>query len=205
MVADLRMPPQLRQGGSSSPARTRSSARSMGARSSHRMQTTSRRVPWISTTSSGEVPAAWWRPSTFWVRTAWSLPRRSSSTTALWPSLGSTFQPPMPSGSRRLCQERLRASGVRHVVRQRVASFSASGFFGSTGRLGPRKSGMPESVEMPAPVSTTIRSGPRRSRSAPRRSRCRLGRSARSCPHCARPGGKRARISSTEASTCASS
>src|SRR5215470_15811471 len=37
-----------------------------------------------------------------------------------------------------------------------VASFSASGFRVQT-PLGPRKSGMPESVEMPAPVSTTIR------------------------------------------------
>src|SRR6478672_2190445 len=36
------------------------------------------------------------------------------------------------------------------------ADFSASGFFVHT-PLGPRKSGMPESVEMPAPVSTTMR------------------------------------------------
>src|ERR1051325_3974424 len=35
--------------------------------------------------------------------------------------------------------------------------FSASGFFVQT-PCGPRKSGMPESVEMPAPVSTTTRS-----------------------------------------------
>src|SRR5688500_10310844 len=34
--------------------------------------------------------------------------------------------------------------------------FSASGFFVHT-PCGPRKSGMPESVEMPAPVSTTTR------------------------------------------------
>src|SRR5215203_1334360 len=38
-----------------------------------------------------------------------------------------------------------------------VAIFSAAGFFVHS-PFGPRKSGMPESVEMPAPVSTTIRS-----------------------------------------------
>jgi hypothetical protein len=35
-------------------------------------------------------------------------------------------------------------------------SFSACGFFVHT-PCGPRKSGIPDSVEMPAPVSTTIR------------------------------------------------
>jgi hypothetical protein len=35
-------------------------------------------------------------------------------------------------------------------------SFSASGFFVQT-PFGPRKSGMPDSVEMPAPVSATVR------------------------------------------------
>src|SRR5690242_18779344 len=37
--------------------------------------------------------------------------------------------------------------------------FSASGFFVHN-PCGPRKSGMPESVEMPAPVSTTTRCAP---------------------------------------------
>src|SRR2546425_2769121 len=37
-----------------------------------------------------------------------------------------------------------------------VAIFSASGFFVHT-PCGPRKSGMPESVEIPAPVRTTMR------------------------------------------------
>ncbi len=40
-----------------------------------------------------------------------------------------------------------------------LAAFSAAGFFVHT-PFGPRKSGMPESVEMPAPVSTTTRSAP---------------------------------------------
>src|SRR5690606_39602979 len=54
LVADFRMPPQVRQGGSSSPAATRASARSMGARSPQSRQATSRVVPWISTTRSEE-------------------------------------------------------------------------------------------------------------------------------------------------------
>ena len=38
-----------------------------------------------------------------------------------------------------------------------LAAFSAAGLRVHT-PFGPRKSGMPESVEMPAPVSTTMRS-----------------------------------------------
>ena len=47
------------------------------------------------------------------------------------------------------------------AVREREA-FSAAGFLVHT-PLGPRKSGMPESVEIPAPDSTTTRSAPGRS------------------------------------------
>ena len=57
IVADLRMPPHVRHGGSSSPARTRASARSIGARSPQARHVTSRAVPWISTTRDGEEPA----------------------------------------------------------------------------------------------------------------------------------------------------
>ena len=39
----------------------------MGARSPQFRQPTSRMVPWTSTTRSGSLPAAWWRPSMFWV------------------------------------------------------------------------------------------------------------------------------------------
>src|SRR6266850_8594887 len=48
-----------------------------------------------------------------------------------------------------------------------VACFSASGFFVHT-PCGPRKSGIPESVEMPAPVRTTTR----RASSIQPRTRC---------------------------------
>src|SRR6187549_2026124 len=47
-----------------------------------------------------------------------------------------------------------------------VACFSASGFFVHT-PCGPRKSGMPESVEMPAPVRTTMRDDSSTQRRAP--------------------------------------
>ena len=97
MVADLRMPPQRppsgrRRGsaGSSSPARTRSERRARmgcGPRSAGRPPRAS--VPWISTTEAGSLPAAWWRPSMFWVTSVSSRPWRSSSTRARWPGLGS--------------------------------------------------------------------------------------------------------------------
>jgi hypothetical protein len=55
----------------------------------------------------------------------------------------------------RCCQERFRTSGSS-MYTCRVAMRSASGSFVQT-PSGPRKSAMPESVEMPAPVSATIR------------------------------------------------
>ena len=67
IVADFRMPPHSRQAGSSSPARTRSSVSSIGPRQPHARHFASRTLPWISTTISGDEPAAWCRPSTFWV------------------------------------------------------------------------------------------------------------------------------------------
>ena len=53
MVADLSTPPQVRQAGSSSPARTRASARSIGASSPQSQHTTRRIVPCTSITLSG--------------------------------------------------------------------------------------------------------------------------------------------------------
>jgi hypothetical protein len=108
IVADLRMPPQLRQGGSSSPAWTRASARSIGARSPQSRHTTSRMVPWISTNRSSEVPAAACSPSTFWVINRCRLPACSSRTSARWPSLGWAFQ---AGDSSRFRQARRRVSG----------------------------------------------------------------------------------------------
>ena len=107
IVADFRMPPHVRHGGSSSPACTRASARSIGARSPHARHTTSRVVPCTSTTRAGVEPAAWCRPSTFWVMSVSSLPRRSSATSAWWPALGWARRPNVSS---RLCHARLRTS-----------------------------------------------------------------------------------------------
>src|SRR5881409_4443369 len=94
MVADFKMPPHVRHGGSASPARTRASARSIGARSPQSRHTTSRVVPWISITRSGDEPALRCRPSTFWVISVSRTPRRSSVTSARCPSFGSRYREP---------------------------------------------------------------------------------------------------------------
>ena len=57
MVADFRMPPQDRHAGSSSPPRTLSRARSMGAVSPQDRHATRCNVPCTSTTSAGSEPA----------------------------------------------------------------------------------------------------------------------------------------------------
>ena len=67
IVADFRIPPHSRHAGSSSPARTRSSVSAIGPRQPHAMHLASRTLPWISTSDSGSLPAAWCRPSMFWV------------------------------------------------------------------------------------------------------------------------------------------
>ena len=80
----------------------------MGARSPQFRQPTSRMVPWTSTTRPGSLPAAWWRPSMFWVMRVWSLPWRSRPTSARCPALGSATQ---AWESSRLRQARFRTSG----------------------------------------------------------------------------------------------
>jgi hypothetical protein len=92
MVALFRIPPQARQGGSSSPARTRSSASCIGPRAPQLMHTTFLIVPCTSITRSGELPAAWCSSSMFWVTRACSLPRRSRAASASCPRLGRAFQ-----------------------------------------------------------------------------------------------------------------
>ena len=83
------MPPQARQCGSSSPARTRASASSIGARRPHCQHMTRRMLPCTSTTLSGDEPARWCSSSMFWVTSACRMPRRSSATRARWPAFGS--------------------------------------------------------------------------------------------------------------------
>ena len=67
------MPPQCWHGGSASPARTRSSARSIGNRPPQLRQITKWTVPCTSITSSSLWPARWCRPSMFWVMSACSV------------------------------------------------------------------------------------------------------------------------------------
>jgi hypothetical protein len=87
----------------------------------------------------------------FWVTKVSRTRRRSRVTRAPWPGLGSAVQ---FGDSIRASQARRRTSGSATYACS-VDSFSASGFFVHT-PSGPRKSGMPESVEIPAPVRTTI-------------------------------------------------
>ena len=88
IVSLLRMPPQSRHGGSSSPARTRSSTCCIGPRMPQPQHMNRRIVPCTSITRSGELPASWCSSSMFCVMSACSLPRLSSSTSARWPAFG---------------------------------------------------------------------------------------------------------------------
>ena len=58
IVSLFRMPPHVRHGGSSSPARTRSSASCIGAFAPQRQADDAPQVPWTSTTCSGECRRA---------------------------------------------------------------------------------------------------------------------------------------------------
>src|SRR5438876_1089462 len=121
------MPPHARQGGSASPARTRASTRSVGARSPHVRHATSRSVPWISMTRAGDEPAIRWRPSTFWVISVWSVPRRSRAASARCPALGLACH---AGDSSRLRQAHARTAKIAlaeaRALRGVVAAWSAA-------------------------------------------------------------------------------
>ena len=89
----------------------------------------------------------------FWVMTAFTTPRRSSSATASWAGFGS-----WPGACR--CagggSDQKRSGSVRNT--ERVATFI--GLFSVQIPPRERKSGMPLSVETPAPVRTTACSAP---------------------------------------------
>ena len=156
-VARFNRPPQSRHCGSSSPARTRSRTSSTGACTPQPRHMERRTVPWTSTIRSGSVPAMRWRPSTFWVTRVCNRPDRSRSTRLSCPTLGrAASQMPLAI----TCQLARRTSGsARYTCR--LEAFSAAGFSVQM-PCGPRKSGMPLSVEMPAPVSTATLSAPSR-------------------------------------------
>ena len=106
--------------------------------------------PCSSTTRASGTPDLWCSPSMFWVITVVTMPRCTSDATARWPWLGSAR--PM-----------VRWLSTRWLHASRRADSDATKSRKSTGRRrdhmppGLRKSGIPDSVLMPAPVNTTAR------------------------------------------------
>ncbi len=88
MVAGFISPPQRSQAGASPASLTRGWKAVRSTRWPQARQDTYRAVPCSSITLSALEPAAWCRPSTFWVITAPTLPMRSRLTTAWWAALG---------------------------------------------------------------------------------------------------------------------
>src|SRR6266852_1458310 len=84
----------------------------------------------------------------FWVTTAATVPRRTSSATARWPRLGLAPRH-MSSASKRRRQVSRRASSEARKSEKSIGAMRV--------QIPPglRKSGMPDSVLMPAPVNTT--------------------------------------------------
>ena len=145
IVADFRIPPQLRQGGSSSPARTRASARSIGARSPQSRHVDFAHVPWISTSRSGDDARRLVQPVDVLgdqrVQAAATLEPHQRAVTLVRLRLpGGRLEPVAPGAPPHL--------GLGDVVRAASPSSPRPGSW-STRPCGPRKSGMPDSVEMP--------------------------------------------------------
>lgn len=69
------------------PARA-SSKSSMVERAPHPVHSSLVQFPWSSSTRL--EPAAWWRPSMFWVTTAFSFPARSRPARKRWAAFGAT-------------------------------------------------------------------------------------------------------------------
>src|SRR5215472_2332430 len=116
-------------------------------------------------TWSSAIPEAWWRPSIFCVITAAALPRRTSSATARWPRFGAATRK-VSSISKRRRQVSRRASSEARKSEKSIGAIRVQM------PPGLRKSGIPDSVLMPAPVNTTARRDPSiaRARSAISRS-----------------------------------
>jgi hypothetical protein len=89
-------------------------------------------------------------PSIFWVITAAALPRRTSSATARWPRLGAAA-PNVSSIAKRRRQVSRRASSESRKSAKSIGAMRVQM------PPGLRKSGIPDSVLMPAPVKTTAR------------------------------------------------
>ena len=150
IVVGFRMPPHATQAGSGSPASTRSWTRVRGACISQPRQRTPCALPCSSITRAASWPAVRCSPSMFCVTTAVNWPRRSSSTSARWAPFGLAA-----ATTGYVCIPR------RQVSRRASASARKSaywiGWFLSQTPPGLRKSGIPDSVLIPAPVNATMR------------------------------------------------
>src|SRR5215469_10893910 len=104
-------------------------------------------------TWSSAMPEAWCRPSIFCVITTPTLPRLTSSATARWPRLGRASRNASSIAKRRRQVSRRASSEARK-------SEKSIGAIRVQMPPGLRKSGIPDSVLMPAPVNTTARRDP---------------------------------------------
>src|SRR5271165_6912887 len=101
-------------------------------------------------TRSSGMPEAWCRPSMFCVMTAAAVPRRTSSATARWPRFGVAARK-VSSIAKRRRQVSRRASSETRKSEKSIGAMRV--------QIPPglRKSGIPDSVLIPAPVNTTAR------------------------------------------------
>src|SRR5262245_46087863 len=100
-------------------------------------------------TLSPGTPEAWCRPSMFCVMTAVILPCSTRRASARWPALGVALRSVSSTANRR------RQDSRRASVEARKSENSI-GLYRVQMPPGERKSGMPDSVEMPAPVKATM-------------------------------------------------
>ena len=106
-------------------------------------------LPCSSITLSSGTPDAWCKPSMFCVITAGILPSSTSRASARCPALGVAF-----------CSvswvANLRRQDSRRISAEARKSPNSIGLYLVQMPPGERKSGMPDSVEMPAPVKATM-------------------------------------------------
>ncbi len=105
------------------------------------------------------LPASWCRLSTFCVMTAVIFPARSSSASAMWPGFG-----PHPAN----CSPNSRQSFQTFAglsTNASIVAYSSGGYFAQI-PFALRKSGMPLSVDIPAPVEAITQRPSRRIRAA---------------------------------------
>src|SRR3990172_1560974 len=149
----LRISPQAHRGTSPGDHRSR-----VGYLFQQYTHISSSRFPWYSITR--REPAAWWRPSTFWVMTARTTPVFSRAANPWCAALGAARP-----------QTETISESISHTLRGdcmkawRVAYSIGSNFAHIP--WAPRNDGMPLSTEIPAPVKATAFRRSARRRGAP--------------------------------------